>query len=231
MTDAEPNAGWEEVDGVSRRELLGRGAAIGLVMALPAAGTASVLLPSTADAAPAVLAPAQSAVLKAFVERLIPSDATGPGAAEAGVATFIERSLAGGLAGGLASVGPLYKAGLSAVDAYANSKYGAGFASLTAAQQDAVVADVASGKATGFTPNSTTFFGVIHEHTLEGMFSDPVYGGNKNFAGWDLLGYPGVRMPLPAKYQEFVKVPRVPNHSRSTYANGQFPQAKKEAVA
>ena len=40
------------------------------------------------------------------------------------------------------------------------------------------------------------------EHALEGMFCDPVYGGNKNFAGWNLLNYPGVRMPVPAKYQQ-----------------------------
>jgi gluconate 2-dehydrogenase gamma chain len=25
------------------------------------------------------------------------------------------------------------------------------------------------------------------------MFSDPVYGGNRNFVGWQLIGYPGAQ--------------------------------------
>jgi hypothetical protein len=67
------------------------------------------------------------------------------------------------------------------------------------------------------------------EHTLQGMFGDPVYGGNKQFAGWDLIGYPGVRMPVPANFQKIgVSVPKA---HKSTYADGQFPKAKKEAQA
>jgi len=26
---------------------------------------------------------------------------------------------------------------------------------------------------------------------MEGMFSDPIYGGNQNKAGWRLIGFPG----------------------------------------
>ena len=29
---------------------------------------------------------------------------------------------------------------------------------------------------------------------MEGMFADPVYGGNKDFAGWRLVGFPGAQM-------------------------------------
>jgi hypothetical protein len=59
------------------------------------------------------------------------------------------------------------------------------------------------------------------------MFGDPIYGGNKKFAGWDLIGYPGVRMPVPAKYQKIGVT--VPKAHKSTYADGQYPKAKKEA--
>jgi gluconate 2-dehydrogenase gamma chain len=27
---------------------------------------------------------------------------------------------------------------------------------------------------------------------MEGMFADPIYGGNRNKAGWKLIGFPGV---------------------------------------
>jgi len=108
------------------------------------------------------------------------------------------------------------------------SAYGAAFTALPPQQQDAVLSDIESGKATGFTPSSDAFFRAIHEHTLQGMFGDPVYGGNKNFAGWDLIGYPGVKSPLP-------QATRSSGHGqeahKSTYANGQFAKAKKEALA
>jgi gluconate 2-dehydrogenase gamma chain len=176
-----------------------------------------------------VLSQDQVAVLEALVERIVPADATGPGGKEAGAAAYIENSLSGGLAGGLSAATPLYQSGLNAVDAYATSKYGSSFTALSPAQQDAVLADVAAGKATGFTPNSATFFAALREHTVQGMFSDPVYGGNRNFAGWLLLQYPGVRMPVPAGDQK-VGAKVKPAHA-STYANGQYPKAKKEALS
>ncbi len=222
---------------VSRRGLLKWGGAIGIAVAVPAVGTAisgpavaAQGAPSTAVAAGAgALSVEQMAVLEAFVERLIPDDATGPGAVEAGVASFIARSLEGGLAGGLSKLVPLYTANLSAVDAYATTAYGGAFASLSAATQDAVLTDIESGKATGFTPDSATFFATIHEHTLEGMFSDPAYGGNKNYAGWKLIGYPGVRMPVPA-HDQAIGV-NVKEALASTYVDGQYPTARTEADA
>ncbi len=54
-----------------------------------------------------------------------------------------------------------------------------------------MLCDVAAGKAPGFTPDSATFFAALREHTVQGMFSDPVYGGNRNFAGWMLLRLSG----------------------------------------
>jgi gluconate 2-dehydrogenase gamma chain len=224
--DSQSDAGH---GGLTRRSVLQRGGVMAIALSLPAAGTAQ-LLPAGADAAPAAaLTAGQTAVLDAFVERLIPTDALGPGGKDAGASGFIARSLAGGLSGGLKRLAGFYSAGLNAVDAYATSAYGGAFASLPADKQDAVLTDMATGKATGFVPDSATFFATVREHALEGMFSDPVYGGNKNFAGWDLLNYPGVRMPVPAKYQQIGA--QVPKAHKSTYAGGQFPKAKREAVA
>src|SRR4029077_15314832 len=174
--------GWCEEELLSRRELLKRGAVAGAVLTLPAFGTVRV---GAAHAAPAsragvsrgsALTPAQTSLLEALVERLVPADATGPGGKEAGAGAYIEHSLSGGLAGGLKAAAPLYTAGLDALDAYAMSAYGAGFTALPPDKQDAVISDLVSNKATGFTPNSSTFFMAVHEHTLQGMFSDPVYG-------------------------------------------------------
>jgi gluconate 2-dehydrogenase gamma chain len=226
----------EQAGSLTRRNLFRWGGLAGIAMAIPAAGTAHVPVavadPQSAAAASKAAVPLtteQDAVLTAFVDRLIPSDATGPGAVAAGVPSFIARSLQGGLSGGLEKLAGFYAANLAAVDGYAQKAYGAPLASLSSAKQDLVVGDVESGKATGFTPDAPTFFATIREHTLEGMFSDPAYGGNQNFAGWELIGYSGVVMPLPAKDQR-LGVTVKPVHV-STYAKNQYPGAKKEAVA
>jgi hypothetical protein len=235
--DIDPEIQAGTSSGLSRRELVKRAAVVGAVVAVPGIGTASVGNAFAASRTAAgvarrsALTPDQSALLEAIVERIIPSDASGPGGKEAGAAAYIERSLRGGLAGGLGAAAPLYAAGLPAVDAYAASAYGGSFTSLSLDKQDAVLADLAAGKATGFTPDSATFFAALREHTVQGMFSDPIYGGNKNFAGWDLIGYPGVKMPVAARDQKLgAKVKRA---HKSTYAGGAlgaFPQAKKEAI-
>jgi gluconate 2-dehydrogenase gamma chain len=87
-----------------------------------------------------------------------------------------------------------YRIGLAAVDAYARQKFGASFTALSTAQQDAIVADLASGAATGFTdPSAEQFFQMLRTNTIEGMFSDPLYGGNRDLVGWKLVGYPGAQ--------------------------------------
>jgi hypothetical protein len=57
--------------------------------------------------------------------------------------------------------------------------------------------------APGFTPNSATFFTLVRLHTLHGTFGDPYYGGNANFVGWDLIGYPGLRLAVAERDQRF----------------------------
>ena len=45
--------------------------------------------------------------------------------------------------------------------------------------------------ATGLHAGAATFFNLVRAHTIQGTFCDPYYGGNANFVGWDLIGYPG----------------------------------------
>ena len=57
-----------------------------------------------------------------------------------------------------------------------------------------MVAALEQGKDTGFTwPSAQVFFNTVRAHTMEGMFADPIYGGNKDFAGWRLIGFPGAQ--------------------------------------
>jgi hypothetical protein len=93
--------------------------------------------------------------------------------------------------------------------------------------QDAVLTDVENGTATGFTPNSAAFFNLVRDHTLQGMFGDPYYGGNANFVGWDLLGYPGVRTVVSPDQQR-IGVAIVPNH-KSAYDYEMFTKTSARA--
>jgi gluconate 2-dehydrogenase gamma chain len=134
----------------------------------------------------------ESDILEAAVARLIPSDGSGPGAADARAAHFIDRALAGPLRMFRES----YAIGLAALNDYARSSKGAPFTKLSPADQDAVLADVERNAAPGFMPGAAAFFGLMRNHTIQGTFCDPYYGGNFNFIGWDMVGYPGLRMAV-----------------------------------
>jgi gluconate 2-dehydrogenase gamma chain len=143
------------------------------------------------------LTPAEAAVLEAIAARLIPTDETGPGAADARAAHYIDRALGGALAGARES----YRSGLASVDAYARTARGGPFAELRPSDQDALLTDMERGVASGFSAGSAAFFNLVLGHVLQGTFCDPHYGGNRNFVGWDLLGYPGVRLAVNAEQQ------------------------------
>ncbi len=177
--------------GVTRRSVI-ISAAIVPLAAIRSAGQTSAAPPAGA------LTAEQLRLLDAFVDRIIPKDENGPGASECGAAHYIDRVLADNNA----LEKPAFIEGLAAMDAYARSTHGGGFADLSAEARDAVLTDMDSGKATGFNPNSRTFFTRARRLTLEGTFSDPFYGGNKGFAGWDLIGYPGPRLAVAPEDQK-----------------------------
>ena len=86
----------------------------------------------------------------------------------------------------------VYRVGLAALDRYSNSRFGSSFVDLSEEDQDAIVEALATDEADGFDdPSAESFFETLREHTIEGMFSDPIYGGNRNLVGWRLVGYPG----------------------------------------
>lgn len=184
--------------GLSRRELLKRAGLVGVAAAVPVTAAASSAAPAPEREALHSFTGAQADAVEAFVDRLIPSDANGPGASEARVARYIDRALDGDLAASR----PAYTAGLSALDRWSQTRFGGGFASLPAVQRDAVLTDLERNVATGFSPDSRTFFDLVREHALQGMFGDPYHGGNASFIGWDLIGFPGVKLSFSAAEQQ-----------------------------
>jgi gluconate 2-dehydrogenase gamma chain len=98
------------------------------------------------------------------------------------------------LAGAYADMGDFYRRGCAALEAHCQQAHKKPFAQLTAAQQDEVITAIEQGKAPSFTwPSAQAFFNTLRTHTIEGMFADPVYGGNQDFAGWKLVGFPGAQ--------------------------------------
>jgi gluconate 2-dehydrogenase gamma chain len=172
--------------GISRRTVLAS-APLVQIAALAAAP------PSVTSA----FTPDQMKLLDAVVNRLIPSDELGPGAREAGVPVYLERSFAGPLSGDKS----IFCEGLAAMEAGARSRHNTAFAQLSPARQDEFLTAMENNEVSGFRPDSRGFFIRIRQLTLEGMFGDPWYGGNKRFAGWDLIRYPGPRMAVSAADQ------------------------------
>jgi gluconate 2-dehydrogenase gamma chain len=134
-------------------------------------------------------------IVAAAASRIFPTDDSGPGAREAGVAIYIDRQLAGPYGRdrfrytqgpfeegppelgyqGKATPREIYREGLK------NLK---GFERLGFKEQDARLQQI----------ESSQFFTFLRRHTIEGMFSDPLHGGNIGMIGWQLIGFPGPRM-------------------------------------
>ncbi|MGE3492263.1 MAG: gluconate 2-dehydrogenase subunit 3 family protein [Vicinamibacterales bacterium] len=223
----------DKKSGVSRRDLLKRAGLAGAALTIPltpvldshaaAAAVASAEPASVSQSALREpfenLTAAESELLEVICSRLIPSDENGPGAREARAAHYIDRALGGALAASK----PAYTAGFAALDRYARSSRGKAFLELSERDMDSVLIDVETGAATGFQGSPAAFFAMVRTHTLQGTFGDPYYGGNANFVGWDLLGYPGVRTNVSADDQR-LGAKLVPNH-KSAYDTAMFTKA------
>jgi gluconate 2-dehydrogenase gamma chain len=146
-------------------------------------------------------------LLDRIAELLVPSDELGPGATEARAVRYIDRALAGALQDQRRA----YTVGLEAFERYARQTRGGPFLSLTETQQISLLIDVESGTATGanvgFEGSSAAFFALVRGHVMQGTFGDPIYGGNENFVGWDLIGYPGVRTVVTPAEQKLLSPP------------------------
>jgi gluconate 2-dehydrogenase gamma chain len=231
---------------ISRRDLLKRAAAVGAVAAAPLDGARAFQASDPADAIRSAeslalhghemtaareplenLTAAEADLLEAIVARLIPADANGPGAAEARAAHYIDRALGGALA----SSRQTYTSGLAALDKYSRSSRGKPFTELSATDQDSILADVEKGAATGFTGSSAAFFNLVLNHTHQGTFGDPYYGGNANFTGWDLIGYPGIRTMVTAADQQRLEKKDLKSNHKSAYDYEAFTKATAQNLS
>ena len=139
---------------------------------------------------------AEALIVAAAASRIFPSDETGPGAREAGVAVYIDRQLAGpwGRDRYRYTQGPFeekapaefgYQGNATPQQIYRQGiKELARFDRLEPAEQDQKLKQI----------ESSLFFSLLRQNTIEGMFCDPVHGGNADMLGWQLVGFPGPRM-------------------------------------
>lgn len=182
---------------VTRRTVI----ASATLVPLAALTTATAPVAAQAPAATPAFSTEQRRILAAFVDRLVPKDESGPSASECGVIEYID----GSLADFMPKEKPALLQGLTALNAYATRTQGSAFADLSADKKDAVLTAVDTNKAT---PELKRFFDRVRRLTLEGMFCDPAYGGNKNFAGWDLIRYPGAKMAVGPEDQRMKTPPK-----------------------
>jgi gluconate 2-dehydrogenase gamma chain len=193
---------------------------------LPLAGAQAAVGSRAKAPAPAFFSDAELAFVDAAVSRLIPADDLGPGAKEAGVTVFIDRQLSGpyGRAetwylqgpgakgapeqGYQLRVGPaqLYRDAIAAIDGHCRKQFqGKTFAQLQAAEQDKLLHALEKGDLHLEGTSTKDFFEILWNNTKEGFLADPMYGGNRGFAGWKLIGFPGPRYNYVAEIEQYGK--------------------------
>jgi gluconate 2-dehydrogenase gamma chain len=233
-------------EGITRRLLLALGGALSALVVLPGRALAETVRrklpwaagqtdrPARIDDRPGYifLEPAEAAFIEAAVARLIPSDATGPGAVEAEVPRFIDRQLAGPYGAGdhfylqgpfpkglptqgwqMGAPAAVYRAAIPAIDRWSAATYGRPFAALDQSTQDEALKALEDGKADlGAALDAKAFFTLLLQNTIEGYFSDPIYGGNRDMSAWRMIGFPGARYdlrPWVSRYGEPYPLPPV----------------------
>jgi gluconate 2-dehydrogenase gamma chain len=201
----------------NRRDFLKSAAALGAAIPASAAAQHSGQAqhgtikrpPPPAPARPYMfLSQAEVAFIDAAVSHLIPKDELGPGAKEAGVTYFIDQQLFGGF-GTMAKMyrqGPHpegtpqqgYQSPLTPQEVYRaaireiNATLGKPFDKFPPSEQDDILRKLDEGKLALESVPSRFFFNMLLDNTVEGFFSDPIYGGNRDKIGWKLVGFPGV---------------------------------------
>ena len=155
----------------------------------------------------------EAAFIEVLVDHMVPADALTPKGTDLGINIYIDRALAGAWGKGerLYMQGPwkqgtpsqgyqlpptpaqLYRAGIAATNAHCRKVYGKSFDRIEETQREEVLLGLSTAKITfdnGLPVR--VFWGTLYQTVIEGMFSDPIYGGNRNKAGWALIGFPGV---------------------------------------
>jgi gluconate 2-dehydrogenase gamma chain len=139
-----------------------------------------------------VLTPEEAREIEALSSTIIPSDEL-PGAREAGVVYFIDRALKSFAA----DARPAYEKGLADLRKMTSEMFPGveRFSAATPGQQEKLLAkldeDSRSGRSTGLEiggPSGMSFFATLWFHTLAGFLVDPEGGGNRDYAGWKVIG-------------------------------------------
>jgi len=155
----------------------------------------------------------EAAFVEALVDHMVPADELTPKGTDLGINIYIDRALAGGWGKGdrLYMQGPwkagvpsqgyqlpltpaqLYRAGIEATNAHCSKAYGSSFDRLSEAQREEVLIGLSTAKITFDSGLPVrVFWSTLYQTVMEGMFSDPIYGGNRDKAGWRMIGFPGV---------------------------------------
>ena len=171
--------------------------------------------------------PKQYRITEAATERIFPKDHNGPGAKELLVTYYIDHQLAGGWGTGTKEYtsGPFFPGestqgyqghlnrqeifgiGLQALEDESLKAYDNVFEKLTDEEQDAILTEFAEGNVKLRGTSSAHFFGVLRSATIEGAYSDPLYGGNAGMEGWKMKDFPGHQMTfLDIIEKDFVKI-------------------------
>lgn len=174
----------------------------------------------------------EAAFTETLVDHMWPNDRLSPSGTEIGIATFIDRQLAGAFGQGdrLYAQGPFrkgkpqhgyqlpltpadyFKAGIKAATAACLARFHRGFDKLTAEERERFLQDVAAGKIAEEPLDLAAWFnGLVYPLFERGAFADPIYGGNRDKVAWRMIGYPG----LPAVYSQDVVRYRGKPHPRS----------------
>ena len=148
---------------------------------------------------------AEARAVEALAARIFPGDADDPGAREAGVLVYIDRAVEGSYR----DLQPAYRRGLAELERHCREEARASFADLGEERQDALLGELdrlalqlEAGEAEAADPRDVVlarFYEMVRQHTLEGMFGDPAYGGNRDGAGWRLVGFPGAQWGYSAE--------------------------------
>jgi gluconate 2-dehydrogenase gamma chain len=209
---------------IPRRDFLaaaGAGAAA-LTASVPAANAQAAH--ARADDVPEtwlVLTAEEAAFFAAVADTMIPADTLSPSGTECGIPVFIDRQLASAWGAGarMYRAGPFhtglpeqgyqlpltprdfFSAGVAATNAWSHKIYGKTFDRLTPDQRTEALTAIESGTAEFEDFDAKIFFQRLLTITMEGFFSDPIYGGNRGKASWRMLGFPG----LPATYADKIE--------------------------
>jgi len=192
------------------------GAAATEAVAQPVAAPAKAAATAATPPAPAgyvFLKPGEAAFVEAVANHMIPADELTPSGVDLGVAVYVDRALASGWGKGerFYAQGPwrtgtpnqgyqlaltpaeLYRAGVEEANAYCRKTWGKTFDRLAGDQKEAFLQGLAGETVVlpGGLP-ARPFFDLVYQTVMEGMFADPIYGGNRDKAAWRMVGFPGV---------------------------------------